>query len=49
MQVCNNSTAARVVTSVMVTGGAANFEVVTTDPLPKTIQPRRMPLGHNPV
>ncbi|MFN8360522.1 MAG: immunoglobulin domain-containing protein [Candidatus Kapaibacterium sp.] len=39
VQVCNNSTAAYVVTSVMVTGGAANFEVVTTDPLPKTIQP----------
>ncbi|MBK9249178.1 MAG: immunoglobulin domain-containing protein [Ignavibacteria bacterium] len=39
VQICNNSTAAYVVTSALITSGMTEFELVTNDPLPKTIQP----------
>jgi len=39
VQVCNNSSAAYVVTSALITGGNSQFELVSSDPLPKTIQP----------
>lgn len=39
VQVCNNSAAAYVVTSALITSGTTQFELITTDPLPKTIQP----------
>lgn len=39
VQVCNNTTAAYVATEAAITSGATNFEIVSTDPLPKAIQP----------